>query len=352
MNAPLGGTPQDLTGLNVVDAEGAKVGSVQQVYRDDATNEPEWITVRTGLFGMKETFIPLAGARRVDDELHVPHTKETIKEAPRIDADGHLDPSEEDELYRHYGLTRPGTTGGPAGSDTGSPAGTTTGTTGTMKGTGTGGGVAAGTAAGGAAGFAAAKGTGRTRAGERDRTMAEGEHAARTEHTGRPMAGAGAGGGMAMSRGRAEGEATGAGKIREQNPEIVLSEERMQIGTEEHEAGRAHLRKHVVTEDVHRTVPVSHEEVRLVREKISDEERMRGRTAPRLGEGEVEVVLHEEEAVVTKRTVPVERVRLETERVTVQQEINTELRKEEVEFDDGTSTRKGGRKGPGPERLR
>ncbi|MEU3709533.1 PRC and DUF2382 domain-containing protein [Streptomyces catenulae] len=341
MNAPLGDTPQDLTGLNVVDAEGAKVGSVQQVYRDDATNVPEWITVRTGLFGMKETFIPLAGARRVDDELHVPHTKETIKEAPRIDADGHLDPSEEDELYRHYGLTRPGTTGGPKGADTGSPAGTTTGTPGTAKGTT---GMAAGTAAGGAAGMAAAGH--RTRAGERDRTMAEGEHAARTEHTGRPMAGAG------MSRGRAEGEAPETGKTREQVPEIVLSEERIQIGTEEREAGRAHLRKHVVTEDVHRTVPLSHEEVRLVREKISDEERMRGRTAPRLGDGEVEVVLHEEEAVVTKRTVPVERVRLETERVTVQQEINTELRKEEVEFDDGTSLHKEGRKGPGPERRR
>ncbi|GAA3179457.1 MULTISPECIES: PRC and DUF2382 domain-containing protein [Streptomyces] len=335
MNAPLGGTPQDLTGLNVVDAEGAKVGSVQQVYRDDATNEPEWITVRTGLFGMKETFIPLAGARRVDDELHVPHTKETIKEAPRIDADGHLDPSEEDQLYRHYGLKRPGTAGGPTGADTGSPAGTTTGTPGTMKGT---------------TGMAAAGH--RTRAGERDRTMAEGERAARTEHTGRPMAGAGAGGGAAMSRGRAEGEATEAGKTREQIPEIVLSEERIQIGTEEREAGRAHLRKHVVTEDVHRTVPVSHEEVRLVRETISEEERMRGRTAPRLGEGEVEVVLHEEEAVVTKRTVPVERVRLETERVTEQREINAELRKEEVEFDDGMSTRRGGRKGPGPERRR
>ncbi|MFD9815690.1 PRC and DUF2382 domain-containing protein [Streptomyces sp. NPDC059080] len=339
MNAPLGDTPQDLTGLNVVDAEGAKVGSVQQVYRDDATNVPEWITVRTGLFGMKETFIPLAGSRRVDDELHVPHTKDTIKEAPRIDADGHLDPSEEDELYRHYGLTRPGTTGGPTGADTGSPAGTP-GTTG-MKGT---------------TGMAAAGGTHRTRAGERDRTMAEGERAARTERTDQPMAGAGAGGGMAMSRGRAEGEAARIKETREQAPEIVLSEERIQIGTEEREAGRAHLRKHVVTEDVHRTVPLSHEEVRLVREKISDEERMRGRTAPRLGDGEVEVVLHEEEAVVTKRTVPVERVRLETERITEQREINTELRKEEVEFDDGMSTRKGDRKGdrkgPGPERRR
>ncbi|SEE22874.1 PRC-barrel domain-containing protein [Streptomyces sp. 2112.3] len=109
MEAPLDGAPGSLTGLHVVDADGAKVGKVQQVYRDDATNDPEWITVRTGLFGMKETFIPLAGVRRSGDDLHVPHAKETIKAAPRIDADGHLDPSEEDELYRHYGMARPGT---------------------------------------------------------------------------------------------------------------------------------------------------------------------------------------------------------------------------------------------------
>ncbi len=111
MTAPLGDTPQSLTGLHVVDAEGARVGIVQQVYRDDATNDPEWITVRTGLFGMKETFVPLAGARRTGDDLQVPYSKATIKEAPRIDADGHLDPSEEDRLYRHYGLKPPGPEG-------------------------------------------------------------------------------------------------------------------------------------------------------------------------------------------------------------------------------------------------
>ncbi len=104
----------------------------------------------------------------------------------------------------------------------------------------------------------------------------------------------------------------------------MLSEEQMQIGTEEHESGRAHLRKHVVTEEVHRTVPVSHEEVRMVRERITDEERKAGSTPSKLGDGEVEVVLHEEQAVVSKRTVPVERVHLETERVTEQQDINTE----------------------------
>ncbi|KOG52287.1 hypothetical protein ADK76_32950 [Streptomyces griseoflavus] len=314
MNAPLGENPQELTGKNVVDAEGTKVGSVQQVYRDDATDRPEWITVRTGLFGMKETFVPLAGARRVGDECQVPYTKDQIKDAPRIDADGHLEPGEEERLYRHYGIARPGT----------APSGTVPGRT-----TTTGAGM-------GTAGAAGAPGTRPPE--ERRRERAES----------RPLAGAGAGA-MAMSRGRD----TDA-RAKEQNPEMIISEEHVELGTEAHEAGHARLRKHVTTEEVHRTVPVSHDEARIVREKISDEERRSGRTGQhKLGDGEVEVTLYEEQAVVRKENVPVERVRLETERVTEQQEVNTEVHREEVEFDDGKGTGGRGRRGrggPGPER--
>ncbi|MFE7314672.1 DUF2382 domain-containing protein [Streptomyces sp. NPDC057555] len=331
MNTPLGGTPQSLTGLHVVDAEGAKVGVVQQVYRDDATNEPEWITVRTGLFGMKETFVPLAGARRVGDELHVPHAKETIKDAPRIDAEGHLDPSEEERLYRHYGLIRPGTTAAPG------PARVTE-----TRGSGTA--SSRPTATGGAGGAAGIRGRAEADAPVQHRTRAGAERNkltdARTQDTGRPMA---------VSRGRGEQDiARGA----EGTTEIVLSEERLEIGTEEREAGRAHLRKHVVTEDVHRTVPVSHEEVRVIREKITEDDRRAGRGAPKLGEGQVEVVLHEEQPVVSKRTVAVERVRLETERVTEQREVTAEVRKETLEFDDGRQSGRGERGGPGTGRIR
>ncbi|NKI41440.1 PRC and DUF2382 domain-containing protein [Streptomyces physcomitrii] len=317
MNAPLGDSPQDLAGLNVVDADGGKVGSVQQVYRDDATNAPEWITVRTGLFGMKETFVPLAGARRADDALQVPYTKDQIKDAPRMDADGHLDPAEEEELYAHYGLTRRGNAGMGRGESA----------------------AAAGGAAG-AAGTAAAAGGGR--------------HARHEETTTeKPMAGTGTGQrDMAMSRG-AQDPSRESRTQSEQVPDIVLNEERVNIGTEEHESGRAHLRKTVVTENVSRTVPISHEEVRMTREKISDEDRARmGRGESQIGEAgkDYEIVLHEERAVVSKETVPVERVHLETRRVTEQQEVNAEVRKEQLEFDDGTGERKGRRKGaPGPD---
>lgn len=327
MNAPLGDSPQSLTGLHVVDADGAKVGTVQQVYRDDATNDPEWITVRTGLFGMKETFIPLAGARRTGGVLHVPHSRSTIKEAPRIDADGHLDPSEEERLYRHYGMTRPGLAEDPGGLEGVAgdpPPADTVVTSGPPQR------PAAGTAGAG---------------GARTRAMADTMHhipsgGERNKLIDRPPAGAGA-----ASRGRAEAD-TRHGT--EPVPEIVLSEERIEVGTETRVTGRVHLSKHVVTEEVHRTVPLTHEEVRVVREKITEEDRLAGRAEPRTGDGMAEVVLHEERPTISKKMVPVERVWLETERVTEQQEIVTEIRREEVEIDDGS----GPDEGPGADRPR
>ncbi|WP_143669904.1 PRC-barrel domain-containing protein, partial [Streptomyces sp. rh195] len=96
----------ELDGLTVYDNDGEKVGSVGRVYVDDDTGKPDWVTVKTGLFGMKESFVPLAGARRVGSDLHLAHPKDSVKDAPRVDADAHLSVAEEEELYRHYGLTR------------------------------------------------------------------------------------------------------------------------------------------------------------------------------------------------------------------------------------------------------
>ncbi|NLU70841.1 PRC and DUF2382 domain-containing protein [Streptomyces sp. HNM0574] len=350
MDTPFGGSPQDLNGLTVVDGEGHKIGSVQRVYKDDASGAPEWVTVRTGLFGSKETFVPLADARKEDDKLRVPYTKERIKDAPRIEAESHLDAAEENDLYRYYGRTRPGT-------DTAA------------------GGMGAGGVAGGISGNRGTAGTG----GEG--RMGGGPRHAAAPGPSEPMAGAGAGAGpMAMSRGRedtsAKGEGTaadagtgkGADTTRGAMPdteshqamaerEMTLSEERVDIGTEEYESGHARLSKHVVTEEVKRTVPVSHEEVHVTREKLTGEEARAGQ-AGELKDGQIEITLHEERPVVSKTSVPYERVRIETERVTEQREVSTEVRKEEAEFDDGTQGTRGargkgegeggtGRKGPG-----
>ncbi|MEI7032262.1 PRC and DUF2382 domain-containing protein [Streptomyces pratensis] len=306
----------ELDGLTVYDNEGEKVGSVGRVYVDDDTGNPDWVTVKTGLFGMKESFVPLAGARRVGSDLHVAHPKESVKDAPRVDADAHLSVAEEEELYRHYGLTRKSGAAGrtrPTGTDAPTAAGTGTmgaaGAAGTGRATGappdakaTGKATTAGTTGAGMAG--AGGGTGRNR----------------DAGASRPLAGAGAG---------ASRSADISGK-----EEMVRSEEQLHVGTEEYESGRAKLHKYVVTEEVSRTVPVSHEEVRVVREPLQPGEKTAG--TANIGEQDVEVTLHAERATVRKEAVPVERVRLETNRVTEQKEVSAEVRKEKIDYADGT----------------
>jgi len=96
---------QDLTGATAYDQAGQKIGQVATVYRDEATGQPEWLTVRTGLFGMKETFVPLALARvRGKREVELATDKDTITLAPKIDPDGELSLAEQDRLFSYYDL--------------------------------------------------------------------------------------------------------------------------------------------------------------------------------------------------------------------------------------------------------
>lgn len=117
---------------------------------------------------------------------------------------------------------------------------------------------------------------------------------------------------------------------------MTRSEERLRVGTEKVQTGRARLRKYVVTEHETVTVPVSHEEVRLEREPITDGNVGDALDGPDISEEEHEVVLTEERPVVAKETVPVERVRLGTETVTENESVTGEVRKEEIEYEDGT----------------
>jgi uncharacterized protein (TIGR02271 family) len=118
---------------------------------------------------------------------------------------------------------------------------------------------------------------------------------------------------------------------------MTRSEERLHVGTERVEAGRARLRKHVVTEQVSTTVPVSHEEVTLTREPITDANAGDALSGPALSEEEHEVVLTEEHVVTAKETVPVERVSLGTETVTEQRTVTDDVSHEEIELDDSTT---------------
>jgi PRC-barrel domain/Domain of unknown function (DUF2382) len=112
-------------GRVMVDRDSNKIGEVVDIYLDDETGRPEWAVVRTGLFGMRSSFVPLADTREVGDELQVPHRRLQVKEAPNIEPDGQLSEAEEAELYRHYGLDYDTVTlddGAPAGQTRAGPA--------------------------------------------------------------------------------------------------------------------------------------------------------------------------------------------------------------------------------------
>ena len=120
------GSVQSLLGSTVRDSSGDKIGKVGQVYLDDTTGQPEWVTVRTGLLGTRESFVPLAAARVEVDELVVDVTKERVTGAPQIDEDGHLSEEQEAQLYSYYGVS-PGAFGqdvGPTDGTAGYGAGT------------------------------------------------------------------------------------------------------------------------------------------------------------------------------------------------------------------------------------
>jgi uncharacterized protein (TIGR02271 family) len=94
-------TWQDRT---MVDRDGGRIGRIDAIYLDDQTGQPEWALVNTGLFGTKSSFVPLAQATQSDQDVRVSYDKQLVKDAPRVDPDGHLSEDEERQLWRHYGL--------------------------------------------------------------------------------------------------------------------------------------------------------------------------------------------------------------------------------------------------------
>jgi uncharacterized protein (TIGR02271 family) len=112
---------------------------------------------------------------------------------------------------------------------------------------------------------------------------------------------------------------------------MTRSEEELRVGKTQREKGRARLRKYVVTEEVQQTVPVQREEVRVEREPITDANVGQATDGPEISEEEHEVVLHDEEAVVEKRVVPRERVRMDKETRTDEAQVSEDVRKERIE---------------------
>jgi uncharacterized protein (TIGR02271 family) len=259
-------TPQDVqqfVGRAAVDAEGNKVGKIGEVYVDDQSGQPLWVTVATGLFGNRQSFAPVYGSRLDGDQVVLAVSKDQIKDAPNIDDDAHISDSEQDALYQHYS--------GYLG-----PAGQTSGYT-----------------ESGQAGYES--------------------------------------GGQAGDIGGVQGQDVSGPTT---DDAMTRSEEQLHVGTEHVQAGRARLRKYVVTENVTTSVPVSHEEVRVEREPITDANRDAALSGEPISEEEHEVTLRAERPVVDKEAVPVERVRLDTETVTEEQQVTEQVRKEQIEEPD------------------
>jgi uncharacterized protein (TIGR02271 family) len=279
-------------GGNVIGSDGDKIGSIGQIYLDDQTGEPSWVTAKTGLFGTSESFVPLQGADVEGHDVRVPYSKAQVKDAPRIESDGNLSPEEEDRLYRHYEL------GGTGGGYT-----DTTGTTGT-------------------AGMA----TGTTDTNRRDSDYVD------TDRRDTDFVDTDRRDTDYVETGRRDtvGHDTSGPTT---DDAMTLSEEQLRVGTERREAGRARLRKYVITENVTKTVPVSREEVRIEREPITDANVGAAMDGPAISEEEHEVILHEEQPVIQKEAVPVERVRLDKETVTENHTVNEEVRKEQIDVD-------------------
>ncbi|HEV2928158.1 MAG TPA: PRC and DUF2382 domain-containing protein, partial [Propionibacteriaceae bacterium] len=104
MSAPSIETAQTWQGRTMVDPAGDKLGTIDAIYLDDETGQPEWATVTSGLFTAKTAFVPIAQAQDMGDSVQVPYDKQQVIDAPSPQADGSLSQDEEAELYRHYGL--------------------------------------------------------------------------------------------------------------------------------------------------------------------------------------------------------------------------------------------------------
>ncbi|GAB2657961.1 hypothetical protein GCM10027271_15760 [Saccharopolyspora gloriosae] len=318
---------QDLIGSEVYDREGDRIGRVGNVYVDDANHQPEWVTVRTGLFGTKESFVPLSGAERGDKGINVGVTKEKVRDAPRVDAEqGHLSDKEGHDLYDYYGLQQGSTSPQQQQRDVPQQTGAAEAESGKQTGT-------AGAAAGGMAAGGAAMAGGRTSSGA-------------TEQDTRSTTGTTSGSGTRTGSGTtaASGSATASGDAAGMKS-MTRSEERLRVNTEQIESGRVRVRKYVVTEQQTVTVPISHEEVRIEREPIGESERGSMPATSSLGEDEQEVVLHEDRPMVTKESVPVERLRLRAELVTEERTVQDEVRRERFDVQDQTGGGKHQRSG-------
>ena len=95
---------QLLDGGSVVGIDGDSIGKIGQVYLDNDSGNVSWVTVKTGFFGASEAFVPTDQATVSGDTVTAPYDKAKVKGAPHFEVGTELSPSDEEELYRYYGI--------------------------------------------------------------------------------------------------------------------------------------------------------------------------------------------------------------------------------------------------------
>ncbi|QCU78827.1 DUF2382 domain-containing protein [Citricoccus sp. SGAir0253] len=299
-------TVENLQNATVYGNDGEKIGSVGQVYLDDQTDRPTFVTVRTGLFGMNETFIPVSEATQTADGLTVPFDKAFVKDAPNIDADGSLTPEEERRIYEYYRMDYGHTTGydGTAADYTG-PTGTDSGLRDTDRDAGLA--ASSGTAASGVSGLGVQRGADDRTAADLDRDVADRDTVGRDVDTDRET--------------------------------VVARNEELNVGTEVRESGRVRLRKHTYTDTETVEVPVTREDVVVERETIDPNSPEAQRST---GDEEVVVTTHEEVPVVDK-TATAEKVTVDKTRVQDTERVSGTVQHEDIEVEGDGDTGTGRR---------
>ena len=285
----MGKNIKDLFNATAYDKAGEKLGSVKEVFVDEQTGQPTFVEVNHGLFGMSSSLVPLRGHDFNGDDLKLAFSKDRIENAPDFDSDKPLTPEAQSDIFKHYQLenAQDVTTyqDGNVDAEQRRDADLKT----------------------GAAGAGAA---------HTDTTATHTDTTART------------------------GAATG-NNAADNNGEIIRSEERLDVNKERVATGEARLRKYVVTDTETVEVPVEREEVRVERTPISEAEAANFNGT--IGDNDTEeasVTLHEERVNVDKKTVPVEKVNLSKETIKDTETHTEELRKEQIDTDGITDTRK------------
>ena len=115
-------SPDQLFGCEVTDSNGNKIGKVDSVWVDDATNALEFIGVKVGMLMGKTHIIPVTQGQTAGGTIRVPYAESKIKDAPSFSGDDELSPADEDQVYSYYGVDRStgqSPSGLPAGEQTG-----------------------------------------------------------------------------------------------------------------------------------------------------------------------------------------------------------------------------------------